>query len=45
MEHFKKLLRYRGYDLDSSTVYELKNINAKLNDVIKKTWSGLEFKC
>ena len=36
----QKTLRYRGYDLDSSTVYELKNINAKLNDVIKRLGQG-----
>lgn len=36
----QKTLKYRGYDLDSSTVYELKNINAKLNDVIKRLGQG-----
>ena len=36
----QKTLKYRGYDLDSSTVYELKNINAKLNDVIKRFGQG-----
>ena len=36
----QKTLKYRGYDLDSSTVYELKNINAKLNDVIKRLSQG-----
>ena len=36
----QKTLKYRGYDLDSSTVYELKNTNAKLNDVIKRLGQG-----
>ena len=36
----QKTLKYRGYDLDSSTVYELKNINVKLNDVIKRLGQG-----
>ena len=36
----QKTLKYRGYDLDSSTVYELKNINAKLNDIIKRLGQG-----
>ncbi|MCI7224331.1 MAG: ATPase [Fusobacterium gastrosuis] len=39
----QKTLRYRGYDLDSSTVYELKNINARLNEVIKRLGEGWSF--
>lgn len=33
---FQKTLKYRGHDLDSSTVNELQNINSRLNDIIKR---------
>lgn len=33
---FQKTLKYRGYDLDSCTAYEMQNITARLNDVIKR---------
>lgn len=39
----QKTLKYRGYDLDSCTTFELKNINARLNNVLKRLGEGWSF--
>ena len=40
MELFKKLLKFRGYDLDSATIYELQNSNGRLNNVLTRLEGG-----
>ena len=37
---FQKTLKFRGYDLDSATMYELKNSDARLNDVLRRLDGG-----
>ena len=33
---FQKTLKFRGYDLDSATIYELQNSNGRLNNVLTR---------
>ncbi|OFL29759.1 ATPase [Fusobacterium sp. HMSC064B12] len=37
---FQKTLKFRGHDLDSATMYELKNSDARLNDVLRRLDGG-----
>lgn len=37
---FQKTLRFRGYDLDSATIYELQNSNGRLNNVLTRLEGG-----
>lgn len=39
----QKTLKYRGHDLDSCTVYELMNINGRLNNILKRLGAGWSF--
>ena len=33
---FQKTLKFRGYDLDSATIYELQNSNGRLNNILAR---------
>ena len=37
---FQKTLRFRGYDLDSATIFELQNSNGRLNNVLTRLEGG-----
>lgn len=37
---FQKTLKFRGHDLDSATMYELRNSDARLNDVLRRLDGG-----
>ena len=37
---FQKTLKFRGYDLDSATIYELQNSNGRLNNVLTRLEGG-----